>query len=178
MKPEKQLVAIHGVPRSGTSWLAQIFRSAPEVMLRFQPLFSYAFKDRLNPSSTREETLRFFHELERTNDNFVLQRDPNIHVDYPEFIEQAGATHLVYKEVRYNHILENLMRQVPELRVIGLVRHPCAVLHSWINAPREFKPEWNVMEQWRIGALKNAGRPEEFYGFEKWVEVAELFLKL
>lgn len=178
MKPDKQLVAIHGVPRSGTSWLAQIFRSAPEVMLRFQPLFSYAFKGRLTPSSTREEALRFFQELQATDDAFVLQRDPNIHVDYPDFVEQEAATHLVYKEVRYNHILANLMREVPELHVVGIVRHPCAVLDSWIHAPREFKPEWDVAGQWRSGALKNQGRPEEFFGFDKWMEVAELFLDL
>ena len=34
-------VAIFGVPRSGTSWLGQIFNSSPMVAYRFQPLFSY-----------------------------------------------------------------------------------------------------------------------------------------
>ncbi|MBK9176767.1 MAG: sulfotransferase [Flavobacteriales bacterium] len=162
------LIGIHGVPRSGTSWLAQIFRSSPSVLLRFQPLFSYAFKDRLSADSGRVEILRFFEELRDTKDSFVLQKDPNIHVEYPEFEEHAAATHLVYKEVRYNHILRNLTAQVPELKLIGLVRHPCAVIDSWVNAPREFKPEWSVEEQWRSGALKNQGRPEECFRFDKW----------
>ena len=173
-----ELIGIHGVPRSGTSWLAQIFRSCPSVLLRFQPLFSYAFKGRLTPVSSRDEILDFFDELRDTQDAFVLQKDPNIHVEYPEFEEQLAATHLVYKEVRYNHILRNLTAQVPELKLIGLVRHPCAVIDSWINAPREFKPEWSVDEEWRSGALKNQGRPEECFGFDKWKEVAELFLAL
>lgn len=174
----EQLIAIQSVPRSGSSWLGQIFRSSPRVAFRFQPLFSYAFKDRLGPGSDRYEILRFFEDLLDTKDAFVLQKDPAIHVEYPDFEEPESATHLVYKEVRYNHILRNLTAQVPELRLIGLVRHPCAVIDSWINAPREFKPEWSVEEQWRSGGLKNQGRPEECFGFEKWKEVAELFLDL
>ncbi|MCO5273467.1 MAG: sulfotransferase [Flavobacteriales bacterium] len=175
---EIRLLTIQSVPRSGSSWLGQIFKSSPEVAFRFQPLFSYAFKDRLTPQSTREECLRFFEEIRFTRDPFVLQRDPNIHVDYPSFAESTEPTHVVMKEVRYNHILPNLMAVLPEIRVVGLVRHPCAVIDSWIHAPREFKPEWSVQEQWRSGALKNQGRPEEFFGFDKWKEVALLFLQL
>lgn len=173
-----ELVTIQGVPRSGTSWLAQIFKSSPAVALRFQPLFSYAFKSRLSPQSTREECLQFFSDIRHTKDAFVLQLDPNIHVDYPTFTESEAPTHLVMKEVRYNHILPSLMAVLPEIKVVGLVRHPCAVMDSWIHAPREFKPEWNVQEQWRSGALKNQGRPEECFGFDKWKEVALLFTEL
>ena len=38
-------LALFGCPRSGTSWLGQIFNSAPDVAYRYQPLFSYEFKD-------------------------------------------------------------------------------------------------------------------------------------
>lgn len=148
------------------------------MAFRFQPLFSYAFKSRLGPNSVREQCLRFFQEILHTDDPFVLQKDPAIHVDYPEFKADPSPTHLVMKEVRYNHVVHNLMAVLPELKVVGLVRHPCAVIDSWIHAPREFKPEWNVQEQWRSGALKNQGRPEEFFGFDKWKEVALLFMKL
>ncbi len=171
-------VTIQGVPRSGTSWLGQIFKTSPQVAFRFQPLFSYAFKDRLGPGSSREEILQFFKDIHATSDAFVRQRDPSIHVDYPDLEEHIDVTHLVMKEVRYNNIVRNLILQLPEIKVLGLVRHPCAVIDSWINAPREFKPEWSVDEQWRSGALKNQGRPEEFFGFDKWKEVAKLFLEL
>jgi hypothetical protein len=172
------LVTIQGVPRSGTSWLAQIFKSSPKVALRFQPLFAYAFKDRLGPHSSREDCLRFFQEVLHTNDPFILQKDPNIHVGYPEFKEATDPSHLVLKEVRYNNILRNTLEHVPEMKAIGLVRHPCAVLDSWVHAPREFKPEWNIHEEWRTGARKNQGRPEEYFGFNKWKEAALLFLEL
>lgn len=173
-----RLIAIQSVPRSGSSWLGQIFKSAPQVAFRYQPLFSYAFKGRLGPASNRSACIRFFQDLRCTTDPFVLQKDSGIHPDYPQFPENVHASHLVMKEVRYHHILRNLMAQMPELRVIGLVRHPCAVLDSWIHAPREFKREWDIASQWRSGALKNQGRPEDFFGFDKWKEVAQLFLDL
>ena len=172
------IIAIQSVPRSGSSWLGQIFKSSPRVEFRFQPLFSYAFKGRLGPASSAEEIRRFFEDIQATTDDFVLQKDRSIHGDYPELEERSEVTHLVMKEVRYNHIVRNMVEQLPELKVIGLVRHPCAVLDSWIHAPREFKPEWTVEEQWRSGALKNQGRPEEFFGYDKWKEVAELFVEL
>jgi hypothetical protein len=174
----EQLVSIQSVPRSGSSWLGQIFRSSPQVAFRFQPLFSYAFKGRLNERSTRDEIQGFFQDIKGTKDDFVLQKVESIHVDYPMWDETIEATHIVMKEVRYNNVVRNMVEQLPELKVIGLVRHPCAVLDSWIHAPREFKPEWSVEEQWRSGALKNQGRPEEFFGYNKWKEVAELFLEL
>lgn len=176
--PHLKMITVQSVPRSGSSWLGQIFKSSPAVAFRFQPLFSYAFKSRLSPESSREKCLAFFEDILHTPDPFVLQQDPNIHVDYPAFSESKEPTHLVMKEVRYNHILPNLMEVMPEIKVVGLVRHPCAVIDSWIHAPREFKPEWNVQEQWRSGALKNQGRPEEFFGFDKWKEVALLFMDL
>lgn len=172
-----QLVTIQSVPRSGSSWLGQIFKSSPHVEFRFQPLFSYAFKGAVRPDSTRAEILDFFEGILRTTDDFILQRD-DYHVEYPDLADRTALTHLVMKEVRYNHVVQNMMRQLPELKLVGLVRHPCAVLDSWIHAPREFKPEWSVVEQWRSGALKNEGRPEEFFGFDKWKEVASLFLEL
>lgn len=172
------LVSIQSVPRSGSSWLGQIFRSSPDVAFRFQPLFSYAFKDRLGPASSRAEILQFFEDIRDSSDDFIHQRDRAIHVEYPDVVESTDATHVVMKEVRYNNIVRNMLEQVPEVKVIGLVRHPCAVIDSWVHAPREFKPEWKVEEEWRSGAKKNQGRQEEAFGFDKWKEVAQLFMDL
>lgn len=173
-----QVAVIQSVPRSGSSWLGQIFRSSPHVAFRYQPLFSYAFKDRLGLGSTREDCLQFFQELRHTKDPFVLQRSADYYKDYPNMPDREDADHLVFKQVRYHHILRHLLGLVPEMKVIGLVRHPCATMDSWINAYREFSPDWSMEDQWRSGALKNQGRPEEAYGFDKWKEVANLFLQI
>jgi hypothetical protein len=85
---------------------------------------------------------------------------------------------MVMKMVRYHHLIEKLLNDVPNLTVIGIVRHPCGVINSWLQAPKEFRPEWDPLEEWRYAPKKNQGRVEEFNGFEKWKEVAQMFLQL
>ncbi len=171
-------VLIHGVPRSGTSWLGQIFNAHEDVAYRYQPLFSHAFKDRLGPDSSSEAVEEFFDDLMSTDDPFVLGRDSDIHGSYPTFCKSAEPTYLVVKHVRYHHLLTNWLDSLDGLKVVALVRHPCAVMLSWLNAPREFKPEWNPQKEWRSAPAKNQGRPEEFNGFERWKDAARLFLRV
>ena len=60
-----QRIAIHSVPRSGSTWLGQIFNSSSLVIYKYQPLFSYAFKGRLSPQSTNNKIVQFFDEIPR-----------------------------------------------------------------------------------------------------------------
>ena len=129
-------VAIHAVPRSGSSWLGQILNSSEKVCYRFQPLFSYAFKDFLNEHSTKKEILTFFDKITRSNDNFLLQTDKINSGEYPIFRKEESFSHVVYKEVRYHHILENILKQDQEIKVIGLIRSPFAVISSFLHSPR------------------------------------------
>lgn len=174
----KQWAAIHSAPRSGSSWLGQIFKSSPHVEFRYQPLFSYAFKDFLDEHSERARIIEFLRGIHASDDDYIHQRVQDVYVEYPDLGERQEVTHLVYKEVRYHHVLENMIRQVPELKVIGLVRHPCAVIDSWLHAPREFKAGWDVEAEWRSAPKKNAGKKEEYNGFERWLELTHLFLRL
>jgi hypothetical protein len=169
-------VAIFAVPRSGTSWLGQIFNSSPNVAFRFQPLFSYAFKNRLNEKSTQAEIKSFYEELLKTNDNFVLQRTNVTGREEYDF-SKTEISHLVWKEVRYLHIIRNLLN-ASNTKVIGLVRHPCGVINSWINAPKEFDKSWNILEEWKDAPKKNLQKVEEFNGYAKWKTVAFNFIAL
>lgn len=174
-------VAIHSAPRSGSSWLGQIFNSHPDVAYRFQPLFSFAFKGRLTTSSTLDEINQFYKELKETTDSFVLQNDEGrLSKKTLFFAKSAKPTHVVYKEVRYHQILENLLRKDPEIIGVGLVRNPMAVMNSWLKSPKEFRTDlgWDVMDQWRTGAEKNLDRIEEYHGFDKWKESTMQFLEL
>lgn len=172
-------VAIHSVPRSGSSWVGQIFNSSPFVNFRFQPLFSYAFKDYLGPVSSKKEIEDFFESIAASNDPFLLQQDKIDKGIYPRFEKSDEATHVVYKEVRYHHILENMLA-TSDVVVVGIVRNPYAVINSFLSAPREFRKDlgWDELEEWQWAAKKNRNRPEEFYGYEKWKETTELFQKL
>jgi Sulfotransferase family len=173
-----QLVGIHGAPRSGTSWLGQLFNSHEQVAYRFQPFFSYAFRGRIRASSDPVEICRLFDDLYETHDPFVIRSgDGTLTRELPEF-EKVSPTHMVYKEVRFHDLMEPVLTAIPHAKLIGIVRDPLQVIESWIAAPREFKPEWSVTIEWRNAQSKNAGLPENWYGFERWKALAQLFLEL
>lgn len=173
-------VAIHSVPRSGSSWLGQIFNSSTNVCFRFQPFFSYAFKDYLNNNSSDQDILRFFKEISESNDQFLLQTNRIKTGEYPIFEKKPNFSHIVYKEVRYHNILENLLKNDHNLKVIGLVRSPFAVINSFLQSPKEFRKDlgWVAEKEWRYSVKKNLNKEEEFFGYEKWKEVYFLFQRL
>lgn len=171
----KSVIGIHGAPRSGTSWLGQIFNSSEYVAYRYQPLFSYAFKGRIGETSSLDEIEGFFSDLLATDDDFVLQRaNANLAHYAPTFLKRR-PTHLAYKEVRYHHILANLLASGFPCRFIGIVRNPLDVIASWYQAPREFNRNWDIQEEWKYAHKKNLGRKEEFYGLEGWKTVTTMF---
>lgn len=170
-------IAIHGAPRSGTSWLGSIFDSSPNVVYRHQPLFSYAFKSYLDEYSNLETIDSFFSQVAATDDPFILQTDGKSKGAIPNFAKTCKEF-LVYKEARYHNVIENLLGKCDHIKVIGIVRNPLSVLSSWKLAPKEFNPAWDFNLEWKTAPKKNLGRREEFYGFNKWMEVSQLFKQL
>ena len=77
--------------------------------------------------------------------------------------------------MRKNKYLETLLKEDTDFRLVGIVRNPMATLWSWKNAPNEFKKDWNFETEWQNANLKNQGLEENFYGYMKWKEVANLF---
>lgn len=172
-------IAIHSVPRSGSSWLGEIINSSPDVIYSYQPLFSYPFKGALSTSSTGKDVDDFFDHISKTDDEFIRQSKERKQLTKPVF-KKESPTISVYKEVRYHHIVEHILLSSKNTKVVGLIRNPLAVLCSWISAPREFRADlgWDFEKEWRTAASKNLNRPEEFFGFNKWKEVALLFHRL
>jgi hypothetical protein len=173
-------IAIHSVPRSGSSWLGQIFNSSSKTCFRFQPLFSYAFKSCLHEKSSQEDISVFYERIAESDDDFLLQRDKVENGEYPSFSKEGEFTHIVYKEVRYHNIIKNMLTKDKEIKVIGLVRNPFAVISSFLNSPREFRKDlgWKEIEEWKFAEKKNLSKPEEFFGYEKWKEVYFIFKEL
>ncbi len=172
-------VAVHGVPRSGTSWVGEILNSSPNTEYRYQPLFSYAHKDYLSNASTKEDIEQFFSRLCYCDDDFTNQKARRSSGDFPKF-RKDQITHVIYKEVRYINILFNLMRKTEDVVLCAVIRNPLSVTNSWLNAPREFRLDlgWSEVEEWRYALKKNLNRPEEFHGYEKWKEATNIFLQL
>jgi hypothetical protein len=173
----KSIIGIFGVPRTGTSWLGEILNSSPEVVYKFQPLFSYAFKNYLNVYSTKEEVKNFFDKLENTNDDFldcVYMRTKGF---YPVF-DKEEAKMLAFKEVRYLYLIPHLLEIIPNIKIIMVVRNCIDTLTSWINAPKEYKKEWDIYNEWYFAQSKNEYKPENYYGYAKWKEARMLFAEM
>jgi hypothetical protein len=176
--PDPIVVGIHGAPRSGTSWLGQLFNSSEHVAYRYQPFFSYAFRGRIEQHSSADVVHACMEELLDSSDDFVTQAPAaRIARNLPQFDKQH-VTHLVYKEVRFHDLTRTILRALPNARIIGMVRDPRAVLASWANAPREFKPDWAIAEEWQTASKKNSGKDENWYGYNRWKQLATEFLDL
>lgn len=172
-------IALHSVPRSGSSWLGAILDSHSNIAYRFQPLFSYAFKSYLTESSSKEDIDCFFKKIYESDDAFINRLEDKERGIIPNFKKQTTEA-IVYKEVRYHNILENLLNASPDLKVIGLVRNPLATINSWLKAPKEFREDlaWSIHEEWEYAPKKNRNSPEEYNGYRKWKEVTLLFEEL
>lgn len=175
-----QKIAIHSVPRSGSTWLGNIFNSHPKVSFKYQPLFSYAFKGYLTEVSNAESINSFFCEIQLSTDSFINQIEGIEKGIIPDFKKEDTPTHVCYKEVRYHNVLENMLINNNSVKTVLLIRNPLAVLYSWYKAPKEFRAEkgWVFDEEWLNAPKKNLNKPEEYNGYVKWKEVTLLFLRL
>jgi len=175
----KNIISIHGVPRSGTSWLGQIFDSSPDVRYKFQPLFSYAFKDDIHLNSNKFDLMKFYTKIYNYTDSFLDQKDKKEAGLYSTFSEKKSIPpFLITKMVRYHYLIPHLLETLENIIIIGIIRNPCGVMNSWKNAPREFLEGWIFKNEWRYAQSMNRFRPEQFFGFNKWKESTKLFLEM
>lgn len=172
----EKVIYIGGVARSGTSWIGQIFNSCPIVKFRFQPLFSYEFRGKVNEDSSPEGFQVFFSELFNVQSEFLTQQDKIVKGLYPNF-SKSNESVLAFKENRFQSIIEPMLRKCENVNFIGVVRNPNATLSSWTKNSKEFPEGSDIQKEWRFGMCKNKGI-EDYFGYYKWKEVANLYLDL
>ena len=175
----QKIISIHGAPRSGTSWLGQLFNSSPKMRFKFQPFYSYAFRDKLNMDDSVQKTRAFFDALYDIEEPY-LDRQEQIKLGiYPEFKEkEKDPPFLSLKSVKYHYLAPKFLRELDDFEMVAIIRNPKAVMNSFLNAPREFDPSLNRLEEWRFAQTRNDFRPEYYYGFHRWVECNMLFLEM
>ena len=172
----KKVIYIGGVARSGTSWIGQVLNSAPNVRFRFQPMFSYEFRGRVNEDSSNETYQQFYNDLYNSETDFLTQIDKVEKGIYPKF-EKEKETILAFKENRYQSLIEPMLRKSSNLFFIGIIRNPNATLYSWMQNEKEFPKGSDIIKEWRFANCKNKGN-EDYFGYFKWKEVANLYLDL
>ncbi|MCK5218004.1 sulfotransferase [bacterium] len=174
----RNVIIAVGMPRSGTSWLGQIFDSSPDVRFRLSPIFSYAFKNCVDETSSREEYEKLFRGAYAIEDEFMSQKTRRIEGRYPIFVDKKGDPgFLVIKMTRFHNLLRTMLLHCDNLKVVAIVRHPCGAISSWLNTPSEFPASTDPMKEWRTGNCRKTG-PEEFWGVDDWQLVTSMHLRL
>lgn len=160
MVPPPLQVAIFGCPRSGTSWLGQLFNAHEAVAYRYQPLFSYEFKDWFGHHGVSDESLAAFAQaLLGAQSDFVLQ---------PLRPHKSGPpTHLVWKEVRYHQLMPALAALAGLHKLVYIHRPALDVINSWYQAPKEFRAGQDIHAEYLDAPSKNTD-PCEFNGYNQW----------
>ncbi|MDA3779547.1 MAG: sulfotransferase domain-containing protein [Bacteroidales bacterium] len=175
----RQIISIHGVPRSGTSWLGQLIDSNPDVRYKFQPLFSNTFKNQINHQSPLQNIKDFFSDIYNTQDDFIdrtIQKNSGVHYDFRT--KATTPSILATKHVRFHYLIPRFL-ELDNFKIIGIVRNPCGVLNSWRKAPKEFREvDGNFVEEWYYATKRNMFKPDEFFGFNKWKELTKYFLEM
>lgn len=178
LQPPKTVVWLSGMPRSGTTWLSQIFASSLDVRLKFCPLFSYEFKNLLDETSSAEDWMKLFHDVYHRKSEYLDQdylRKKGLVPDFP--LKQSVPSHLVIKSTRFHNLIPGLLDMHDTLRVVHLVRDPRGAIHSWLSNPYEFPVDADPQAEWRTGACRSIG-PGEFWGFDAWKHVNLQALRL
>lgn len=167
-------LAIFSVPRSGSTWLGEIFNSSMVVKYCFQPMFSYSFTARFNNLNNNNDLKSIYTDLLKTNDDFIIQKKQRDENYLPKF-EKKLPTHLVFKEVRYIHLISQLNRLDSDLKFIFLIRNPIDVINSWVKAPKEYNSDWKINKELIYAHKKNNNEIFNFYGLDAWVKTTKFF---
>ena len=167
----KKIIGIFGVPRSGTSWLGQIFNSSPETRFAYQPMFTEKFRDQIHARSSEKEMRDYLQRIYDAQEDFLTQKDEMDKGRLLSFKKESQYPEIfVFKEVMYLYMIPRFLRNLSEMKVVMLLRNPYDVLRSWYNAPKEFYPEWHMEEEWLFAQSKNWFLPERYYGYHRWKE--------
>lgn len=175
----QKVIAIFGMPRSGTSFLGQVLDSCPEIAYRLEPLFSYKLKNMVDEHSSKQEFIEFFEKaFDSHDDEFMNQTEKRQKGHYPIF-EEKKPVYLGFKTTRFHQLLLTMMKYFneDELKVISLVRHPAGAIYSWITHPKEFPSDADYKVEWKTGSCRKTAK-EEFWGFEDWKKVMSLHVSL
>jgi len=171
-------ILLSGMPRSGTSWLGQIFDSHPAVRFKLSPLFSYDFKNQLSLASSSSDWSDLWQAAYERRSDFMNQSDRRQSGEYPTFSEKlADPPFFVIKDTRFHELTRSALIHLPDLYVIVIVRHPAGAIHSWLTSPGEFPATADPMKEWRSGSCRKTGFGE-FWGFDDWKKVTLLQLEL
>lgn len=173
-----KIIWVNGMPRSGTSWLAQIIDSSPKVKFKMAPLFSYEFKGVVNEEASKNEWYNFFIDVFNSDNDFLNQVNRVKKGDFVSFIKDPNQNVLCIKDVRYHQLIEKIISLGEHVKVIHIIRNPCATIASWMSSEKEYKiTEGTEYDEWKTGKTRKTNE-SEFWGFNDWINLTCKYLDL
>ncbi len=169
-------VFLLGMPRSGTTWLSQVFESSPDFVVRLSPPYAYAFRGQVTKASSPEDWRAMLSAAIESRDRFVTQdwrRDTGELGAFNK--DPARATRLAVKDTRFHDLYAAAMAALPAAKLVYIVRHPAAALWSWRNC-KEFPAEAKFEDEWRNGQCRKREGEGEYWGFDDWATLSAAYL--
>ena len=168
-----------GMPRSGTSWLSQVFESSPDFVVRLSPNYSWSLKNLLELNSGREEWILSFTTALNTDDAFMTQNFRRATGELSTFAPRSmqSVKRLAIKDTRFHDLYLQCMELFAEAQTVYLVRHPGGMLNSWWRS-KEFPATATLADEWRGGACRKVEGPGEYWGFDDWCSLTTRYLSL
>jgi hypothetical protein len=125
-------VFIAGTGRSGTTWLADIISSQIPCRVMFEPFQSMLVKDYsmfhyhqyMRPMENNQELHAYCHRILSGN---IRHRWIDRHINH------VFPSYRIIKDIRANLFLKWFNNNFPEVPILFIVRHPCAVVLSHLE---------------------------------------------
>ncbi|XOV91905.1 MAG: sulfotransferase domain-containing protein [Bacteroidota bacterium] len=135
---EFKKVIIAGIPRGGTTWLAELFSAVPNSAYIHEPLnlgrirqvqyLKFHSRQYIPSDAKWEEAKNFMHDL--VNGKII---NPALLIHNQDIPALLRSEYLVLKFCRLNQMLPWFTKNVETLKPIYIIRHPCAVVYSQMN---------------------------------------------
>jgi hypothetical protein len=125
-------IMVAGTGRSGTTWLGSVIASQLPCRIMFEPFHSrlvdgfrrFQYFQYMRPTEPNEELSAFCQKVfsGQIRDKWI---DRQVDRLFPEF--------RLIKEIRANLFLKWIHNHFPQVRLLFIIRHPCAVVSSRMN---------------------------------------------
>ena len=173
----RRTIVLAGTGRSGTTWIEEVINYAGNFRIMFEPFHSqkvpavrhWNYRQYLRPGQRAAQFWEPAHQI-------FSGRIRNAWVD------QFNTVHIVrqriVKDIRANLLLRWIRSEFPEIPIVLLLRHPCAVANSkmtmrWGTHLEDFLSQQELLDDHLrpfVSAIRDASDPFEKYIFMWCIE--------
>lgn len=122
-------IFLAGTGRSGTTWLAELINSKGDYRLMFEPFHSKKV-DMLKDWNYRQYIRPDDHNLKYLKPSRKILLGKIRHPWIDSFSNTHGNRRRIVKDIRANLFIRWIKNHFPDIPIILLLRHPCAVASS------------------------------------------------